>query len=156
MFMVASVCSAEPHPWHEGSASPPFSQECDEAGTICLFLQKGLCAPDRQDCPTHNHVPTHPYSRWPSKWWAGDVAYVWADLTVLACSQHVSPCSDLRHPPYQPQQSYFWRMTRHSLKFSLIQKVLRPCQHERRRSKSTFRPTWVFIRYSLCCFSDLK
>lgn len=88
MFIMANVCSAEPHPWHKGSASPPFSQEHDEAGNICLLLQNKLHA---SDCPTRDHIPTHPYSRYPSKWWAGDVAYVWANPTMLACSQCVSP-----------------------------------------------------------------
>lgn len=153
---MANVCSTEPHLWHKGSASPPFSREWDEAGTISLLLQKGLPASDREDCPTCDHVPTHPCSRYPSKWWAGDVVYVWADPAVLVCSQHVSPGSGLLHPPYQPQQSYFWRMTKHCPKLSLKQKVFRPCRHEPQRSKCTFKLTWVFIRNSLCCFSDLK
>lgn len=80
----------------------------------------------------------------------------WADLTVLPCRQHVSPGSALPLPPYQPQRSYFWRMPRHGPKFSLLQKVFRPCQHEPQRSKCLFKPTWVFIRHSLCCLSDLK
>lgn len=57
-------------------------QEHSEAGIICLFLQKGLHAPDTQDCPTRDRAATHPCSKYPSKWWAGGVADVWADWSA--------------------------------------------------------------------------
>ena len=47
-------------------------------------------------------------------------------------------------------------MTRHGPKFSLIQKIFRLCKHEPLRPKHTFKPTWVFIRNSLCFFLWLE
>lgn len=80
------LCRASPMAhgiWLLCLPTDPSHQQSDEAGAICLYPHRELCAPVRQGCPTFQYAPTHPFSRKHSKRWAGHIVYVWTALTQL-------------------------------------------------------------------------